>query len=144
MLRRSAMPHDTSAHGADPATASPTCLRILIADDHPGMAKALARLLAPDHDVVGVVSDGGAVVDAALHLQPDIMLVDVTLPHVSGIEICRQIAESSLRTRVIMMTGLFGSAVRDRALEVGAAAFLSKGTAGAELLSAIRQAMSTR
>ena len=116
-------------------------LRILIADDHPGMATALVRLLSPDHDVVGIISDGGAVVEAALRLQPDVVLVDVSLPHVNGIEICRQITQSSLRTRVIMMTGLFDREIRDRAIEVGAAAFLSKVAVAAELLSTITGAM---
>ena len=67
--------------------------RVLIAEDHPGVAKAIGRMLALDCDVVGNVADGSAVLEAAQRLQPDVIVVDLNLPHVNGLEACRQITQ---------------------------------------------------
>jgi CheY-like chemotaxis protein len=74
--------------------------RVLIGEDHPGMAKAVSRLLALDCDVVGHVADGNVVVEAAQRLQPDVIVVDVNLPNVNGLEACRRITELNLQARV--------------------------------------------
>ena len=81
------MPHDV---GGQSLTKRP---RVLIAEDHPGMAKAVCRLLALDFEVVGTVADGSAVLEAAQRLQPDVIVVDLNLPHVHGLEACRQVKQ---------------------------------------------------
>ena len=70
----------------------PTRPRVLLADDHPGIVKALGRLLSFECDVVGTVSDGSAVAEAADTLQPVVVVVDVNLPNVNGLDVCREIS----------------------------------------------------
>ena len=68
--------------------------RVLIAEDHFGVAKAVCRMLSLECDVVGTVADGSAVLEAAQRLQPDVIVVDLNLTHVHGLEVCRQIAHA--------------------------------------------------
>ena len=115
----------------------PRRLRVLVADDHPEMAKAVCRLLSLDCDVVGSVADGSGLLEAAQRLQPDVVVVDVNLPNVDGLEACRQITHAHPEMKVIVFTAMQDSEVRERSLELGAAAFVSK-LAHGDLLSAIR------
>jgi two-component system invasion response regulator UvrY len=105
---------------------APTRPRVLIADDSPDLVKAVSRLLALDCDVVGTVSDGSALVGTAQRLQPDVIVLDVTLPNVHGLEACRQITQAHPQIRVIVFTAMSELDVGERALEVGASAFVSK------------------
>jgi DNA-binding NarL/FixJ family response regulator len=110
--------------------------RVLIAEDHPGMAKAVCRLLSLDCDVVGTVADGSAVLEAAQRLQPDVIVVDLNLPDVDGFEACRQIMQVKPEAKVIVFSAMNDPAIRQRSLEVGASAFVCKGTG--DLLSTIK------
>ena len=65
--------------------------RVLLADDYPDMVKAVSRLLALDCEIVGTVADGGALVETAQRLQPDVIVLDVNLPNVHSLEACREI-----------------------------------------------------
>jgi DNA-binding NarL/FixJ family response regulator len=118
----------------------PTRPRVLLADDHPGVVKALARFLSLDCDVVGVVGDGSEVAEAAARLQPVVTVVDVHLPNVSGLEVCDRILQTNPRAKVIVITALFDEAIRTEALAAGASGFFPKLTAGNELIDAIREA----
>ena len=100
--------------------------RVLIAEDHPGVAKAVCRLLALDCEVVGTVADGSAVLEAAQRLQPDVTVVDVNLPNLNGLEACRQIMEMNPNAKVIVFSALHDPRVAQDAAEAGAAAFVSK------------------
>jgi CheY-like chemotaxis protein len=113
--------------------------RVLVAEDHPGMAKAVCRLLALDCDVVGSVADGSAVLEAAQRLQPDVIVLDLNLPNVNGLEACRQITQVNPKTKVIMFTAMNDPYVRQRSFDVGASAFVSKTTGAVELLSTIKR-----
>ena len=113
--------------------------RVLIADDHPGFAKALGRILSFDCDVVGVVADGSMVADAAARLQPVVALVDVNLPNVSGLEICHRLTRLDPRAKVIVITGMLDDAVRVRALAAGASAVMPKVTAAHDLIDEIKR-----
>ena len=73
--------------------------RVLIAEDHPGVTKAVTRVLALDCDVVGTVADGGAVLEATQRLKPDVIVVDLNLPKVNGLEVCRQICACTRRSK---------------------------------------------
>ena len=103
--------------------------RVLIAEDHPGVAKAVCRVLALDCEVVGSVADGSAVLEAAQRLQPDVIVVDLNLPHVNGLEACRQITQVNPEAKVIVFSAMNDPDVKQRSFEVGASAFVSKGTA---------------
>src|SRR4249919_2294475 len=74
--------------------------RVLIAEDHPSVAKAVCRLLALDCEVVGSVADGNEVVEAAQRLRPDAIVVDLNLPNVNGLEACRQIMQATPDVKV--------------------------------------------
>jgi two-component system, NarL family, response regulator DevR len=118
----------------------PTRPRVLLADDHPGVVKALSRLLSLDCEVVEVVADGSEVAEAAARLQPVVTVVDVHLPNVSGLEVCGQILQTNPRAKVILITALYDDAIRTEALAAGASGFFPKLTDGNELIEAIRAA----
>ena len=114
--------------------------RVLLADDHPGVLKALQRVLSLECDVVGVVADGSEVAEAAARLAPVVTVVDLNLPKVSGLEACRLIVRGNPRAKVILMTATLDEAIRVTARDAGASAFVSKLDAGSGLLGAIRAA----
>ena len=116
----------------------PTRPRVLLVDDHPGVAKAIGRALAPECDVVGVVADGREVADAAARLQPVVIVVDLNLPNMSGLDVCRQITQNNPRVKVIVITAMTDDAFRDEALAAGASGFVQKAAAG-DLITAIRR-----
>jgi DNA-binding NarL/FixJ family response regulator len=101
------------------------------------MAKAVCRMLSLDCDIVGNVGDGNSVVDAARRLQPDVIVVDVNLPHVDGLEACRLITQVNPETKVIVFSAMNDPDVEQRSFEVGASAFVCKGTG--DLLSTVKR-----
>jgi DNA-binding NarL/FixJ family response regulator len=117
----------------------PSRPRVLIADDHPGFAKALSRLLSIDCEVVGLVDDGRAVAPTAARLQPVIVVVDLNLPNVNGLDVCRDLARQPIAAWTIVVTGMNDDVVRAEALAAGAAAFFAKGAPSDELIAAINR-----
>ena len=93
------------------------------------MAKAVCRLLALDCDIVGTVADGSAVLEAAQRRQPDVIVVDISLPIVSGLEACRQLTHVNPEANVIMFSAWEDPDVRQRSFHFGASAFVGKGRA---------------
>jgi len=116
----------------------PTRPRVLLVDDHPGIVRALSRLLSTECDVVGVMADGREVADAAARLQPVVIVVDLNLPDVSGLDVCRQIRDSNPRVKVVVISARIDEAIRDEALAAGASGFFEKSAAN-ELIEAIRR-----
>jgi DNA-binding NarL/FixJ family response regulator len=117
--------------------------RVLLADDHPGIVRALGRMLSFECDVVAVVADGREVADAAARLQPVVAVVDLNLPNVSGLDVCRRITQANPRSKVIMITGLVDDALKEEALKAGASYFFQKAAAASDdLVVAIKQAWS--
>ena len=112
--------------------------RVLVADDHADMVKAICRLLALDCDVVGTVSDGGEVLEAVQRLQPDVTVVDLNLPTVSGFEACRSIRQVDPNAKVIVFTAMNDPSLRQRAFELGASAFVCKVATDGDLLAAVQ------
>jgi len=116
----------------------PTRPRVLLVDDHPGIVRALSRLLSTDCDVVGVMADGREAADAPARLQPVVIVVDLNLPDVSGLDVCRQINHNNPRVKVIVISARIDEAIRDEALAAGASGFFEKSAAN-ELVVAIRR-----
>jgi DNA-binding NarL/FixJ family response regulator len=114
-------------------------LRVLVADDHPAVAAAITRLLSLDCDVVGCVADGALLLEEAQRLRPDVLVLDVHLPNVDGLEACREITKASPEIKVIVFTALVDIATKDKALAAGASAFVSKLAGAADLLSALER-----
>jgi DNA-binding NarL/FixJ family response regulator len=115
--------------------------RVLLADDHRLVAEALKTLLAPDYDLVGVVEDGRALVEAARKLKPDVIVADVSMPHLNGIDALVQLRKGGDRVPVVFLTMHRDVTFARRALDAGASGFVLKHSAPAELISAIRAAL---
>jgi len=113
--------------------------RVLVAEDHAEVAKAVCRVLALDCEVVGRVADGNAVLEAVQRLQPDVIVIDLNLPNVNGLEACRQIRHVNPQTKVIVFTAMDDPEIRQRSFEVGASAFVSKMAVDGDLLSTVKR-----
>ena len=116
----------------------PTRPRVLLVDDHPGVVKALGRLLSAECDVVGMIADGREVAEAATRLQPVVIVVDLNLANVSGLDVCRQVTQNNPETKIIVITAMTDDAIRDEALAAGASGFFHKFAAN-DLIVAIRR-----
>lgn len=124
---------------ADVNPPAPRRPRVLLADDYPDMVKAVSRLLALDCEVVGSVADGGGLLEAAQRLQPDVIVLDLSLPNGFGLEMCRQIVKAHPEIRVIVFTAVGDPDLAQRSIEVGASAFVSKLEGNRHLLSTIKR-----
>jgi len=113
---------------------------ILLADDHAIVKEGLVSLLK-EHgfDVVGAVGDGQALVDAAKHLRPDVIITDVSMPKLSGLEAITRLTAADMPSKIIVLTMHNDAELATRALRAGASGFLLKEAAGEELANAIRQ-----
>ena len=113
--------------------------RVLIADDEPLFVESVQALLAHDArvEVVGTASNGQDAVDLAVALDPDVTLMDISMPMLDGIEATRRIREQLPDACVLVLTGSSIAAEVDRARQAGVAAFLTKDRIGTQLVDAI-------
>jgi DNA-binding NarL/FixJ family response regulator len=116
-------------------------LTILLADDHTMFCAALQKLLEPDYEVIGCVEDGRALVKAAVNLKPDLVLVDVGMPLLNGLDAGRELKKLMPRIKLIFLTMNPDLDVASEALRIGASGYLLKNSRGEELLQAIRDAV---
>ena len=115
--------------------------RVLLADDHRVVSEGLKRLLADDFELVGMVEDGRALVAAAKKLQPDVIVADISMPHLNGLDAMAQLKKDNAGIKVVFLTMHQEPAYARRALEAGAAGFVLKHSAPAELVMAIHAAL---
>jgi DNA-binding NarL/FixJ family response regulator len=115
-------------------------VRVLLADDHRMLAESLRNLLVPEFDLVGVVNDGRAMVDAARALQPDVIVADITMPRLNGIEALMEIRKFDPQARLVFLTMHPEVIFARRAFEAGALGFVLKHSAPEELILAVRAA----
>lgn len=114
---------------------------VLLADDHQIMIEGLKRLLTDDYDVVGTVEDGHALISAARELKPDIIVADITMPRLNGIEALAQLKKDKSDVKLIFLTMHQDILYARRAIEMGAAGYVVKHSASVELILAIRAAL---
>jgi DNA-binding NarL/FixJ family response regulator len=115
---------------------------VLLADDHAILTEGLARLLSDrDFDVVGAVGDGQALLDVAKRLRPDVIVTDLSMPGLSGLDVLAHLRAEGTGSKVIILTMHKEAALATVAMRGGAAGFLLKDSAGDELLTAIRQVL---
>ena len=114
--------------------------RVLLADDYAGMLTSLRRMLEPTCDVVGSVADGIALIEAAERLRPDVIVLDLNLPGMSGLDACRHIKQTTPQSQVVLLTAIGDAAIREMAFELGASAFVLKLVVADHLLPAIHKA----
>jgi DNA-binding NarL/FixJ family response regulator len=115
--------------------------RVLLADDHLLVAEALKSLLSTEFDLAGVVEDGRALVEAAGRLRPDVIVADVAMPHLNGIDALVRLRKSGNRVPVVFLTMHRDVTFARRALDAGASGFVLKHSASVELIAAIRAAL---
>jgi two-component system, NarL family, response regulator LiaR len=117
----------------------PDKIRVLIADDHRMFAEALEAILASDDrlETAGHAADGAEAVRLALKTRPDVILMDIAMPVMDGLEATRQIRSQWPTACVLMLTGSNSRFDVDRAREAGAAGYVTKERIAAELIDAI-------
>src|SRR5919202_1777801 len=116
--------------------------KLLIVEDHPLMVEAIRVAVDADGDfeVVGVVTDGPAAVDAVARLEPDVVLLDLRLAAGDGIDVMRELRSSAVQTKFVVLSGSDGADAVQRALGAGASAVISKRIDPHDLPGALRQA----
>ena len=118
---------------------------VLIADDHAIVKEGLVGLLKEHHfDVVGAVGDGQLLVDEARRLRPDLIVTDMSMPGLSGLDVLERLKSDRLHSKVIMLTMHNDAELATQVIRAGASGFLLKHSAGEELLSAIDQVLQGR
>ncbi len=118
--------------------------RVLLADDHTLLLDAFAKLLEPEFDVVGTVADGRALVAAAEELKPDVVVLDIAMPLLNGLDAGRQLKKALPDVKLIFLTMNQDPAIAAEAFRAGASGYLLKTSAGSELIKAIEEATSGR
>jgi DNA-binding NarL/FixJ family response regulator len=111
--------------------------RILIADDHPLTLDGIRAVLESHHDIVGTVTDGRALVEAAARLHPDLIVLDITMPLLNGIDAAAQLKKILPGTKLLFVTMHVNPAYLEAALQVGGNGYVLKTSAREELLQAI-------
>jgi DNA-binding NarL/FixJ family response regulator len=118
--------------------------RILLADDHLMVAQGLGNLLKDEFDLVGIVGDGSALVEAVQEWQPDVVVADVAMPVLSGLDALRRLAADGIITRFVFLTMHADSQIATEAIRAGAFGYLLKHAAGDELITAIHEVLQGR
>lgn len=118
--------------------------RVLLADDHSILLDAFKRLLEPSYEVVGAVTDGRALIEAARRLQPDVIVADISMPMLNGLDACERLGTELPDTRVIFLTVNEDPDVAAEAIRRGAAGYLLKKVAASELFAALERVLAGR
>lgn len=115
--------------------------RVLLADDHRMVAEGLRSLLGEEFDVVGVVEDGDDLVSATLEIAPDVIVADISMPRLNGLDALSRLKAADPAVRVVFLTMHTEVAYARRALAAGAAGYVVKHSAASELVAALRAAL---
>ena len=118
--------------------------RVLLADDHRMMAEGLKALLPDEFELVGIVEDGRAMIEAAEKLRPEVIIADIAMPNLNGFEALARLRKSHPNIKVIFLTMHQNAAYARRALDAGASGFVVKHSAPEELVLAIHAALKGR
>jgi DNA-binding NarL/FixJ family response regulator len=116
-------------------------VRVLLAEDHQAVAEELGALLRSECDVVGMVADGLSLVASARALRPDVIVADITMPTMDGLEAAGRILREDAASRIVFVTVHADPAMVERGFAVGAVGYVLKQAAGEDLLPAVRAAV---
>lgn len=108
--------------------------RILIGDDHRLVAEGIAKLLQDDYEIAEIVEDGWGLVSAAERLKPDLILADITMPLLNGLDACEKILKGGNAPKIIILTMHHDAIYAVRAFRIGVSGFVLKNSASLELL----------
>lgn len=114
--------------------------RVVLADDHDVIRQGLKRLLnrAPEIEVVGEASDGFEALQSVTELQPDVLLLDIEMPHMDGIEVARRLREAGVHVRILILSAYDDREYIRALLDIGVSGFLVKGEAPGKIIEAVR------
>ncbi len=118
--------------------------RILLADDHTILLDAFKRLLEPAYQVVGTARDGRELLDAASRLRPDVIVADISMPRLNGLDACERLKEVLPDTKLIVLTQIEDPEIAAEAIRRGANGYLIKKSAASELFEAIQKVLQGR
>jgi DNA-binding NarL/FixJ family response regulator len=118
--------------------------RILLADDHIMVVEAFQKLLEPEFEVVGIVSDGRALLSRAVELKPDVIIIDIGMPLLNGMAAGRELKKLLPRAKLVVVTMNEDADIAAEAMRVWASGYLLKKSAGSELNKAIREVLKGR
>jgi DNA-binding NarL/FixJ family response regulator len=118
--------------------------RVLLADDHRLLREAFAQMLEPNCEVLGAVADGRALLAAAKELRPDVVVLDIAMPLLNGLDAARQLKRLMPEVKVIFLTVSEDPDLAAEAFRVGASGFLLKNSAASELFQAIQEVLQGR
>jgi DNA-binding NarL/FixJ family response regulator len=115
--------------------------RVLVADDHPSVLERVSTMIGSEYEVVGAVADGLAAVDAAIVLRPDVVVLDISMPLLNGLEAAGRIVGGGVTARIVFLTVHEDPEFVEAARSAGAHGYVLKRAISAELLPAIRLAL---
>ncbi|MGD1092042.1 MAG: response regulator transcription factor [Bryobacteraceae bacterium] len=119
-------------------------IKILIADDHSMVIDGLRGLLEPEYEVVGAVNDGRAVLPEVQKLKPDVVVIDISMPLLNGLDCTRQLREAGCTAKILVLTMHPDATLAQEALAAGASGYLLKSSPGSELKGALREVLQGR
>jgi DNA-binding NarL/FixJ family response regulator len=119
-------------------------MRVLLADDHRGVLELVRTLLKTEVEVVGCVDNGESLFDAAMELHPDVIVTDISMPNLSGIEAVDRLRESGCMSKIVFLTAHSDPDFIDAALKTGALAYVFKTSIATDLLFAIQEVFAGR
>jgi DNA-binding NarL/FixJ family response regulator len=115
-------------------------IRVLLADDNEAMLDRVAGLLATEFNVVGTVADGQQAFDAAMELKPDVLVLDISMPVMNGIETARRLKGAGGETQIVFLSMYDDPDIIREALKVGAQGYVTKQCITSDLVAAIKKA----
>lgn len=122
-------------------SSSDDSVRLLLADDNPSMLQAARRILEPEFQVIGTVHDGQALLEAADALRPDVLIIDISMGMLNGLEAARILTRSECKPKIVFLTVHQDQEFVEEAFSVGALGYVVKPRLGTDLLPAVREAL---
>jgi DNA-binding NarL/FixJ family response regulator len=116
-------------------------IRVVLADDHQQMIAIVRRTLGEEVEVVGAVEDGKQAVNAVLTLDPDVLVIDISMPILNGLQAAKQLQTANCRTKIIFLSIYDGPDFRDAAFSAGASGYVTKARLSTDLIPAIQEAI---
>ena len=129
------------APSAEKSSKGHTLVRVLLADDSPPMLQAARRILEPEFQIVGTVDDGQDVLEATESLKPDVLILDISMGVMSGLEAARLLTRIGSKAKIVFLTVHKDQEFVEEAFSAGAIGYVTKPRLGSDLLVAVRQAM---